>query len=252
MAEQIRQLLKKVYLDGVATELSRASRHILFCAARKLKRVDHRIIEKYFNAHEIRKLHIGCGDHVLDGWLNTDFFPKSATVVHLDATRRFPFCDEEFDYIFCEHMIEHISYSQGLAMLSECCRVLRKNGRIRISTPDLAFLIDLYKEEKSDLQKEYIKWASDSFLTYAPCNDDTFVINNFVRDWGHQFIYDEKTLSESMEMAGFTNVTRCELDQSKFDALRNLENKNRVPKVYLILETMILEATKLPAGDQGA
>ena len=149
-------------------------------------------------------------------------------------------------------MIEHISYSQGLQMLSECRRVLRKNGKIRISTPDLAFLIDLYKEEKSDPQKEYIKWASDSFLPDATCNDDTFVINNFVRDWGHQFIYDEKTLSESMEMAGFTKVTRCELDQSKFDALRNLENKNRVPEVCLILETMILEATKLPAGDQGA
>src|SRR4030095_12453732 len=133
-----------------------------------------------------------CGDHLLDGWLNADLFPRSAMVLHLDATGPFPFGDEEFDYVFSEHMIEHISYAQGLHMLSECYRILRKNRKIRISTPNLAFLIDLYKERKSDLQNEYIKWATDEFISFAPGYTDTFVINNFVRDWGHRFIYDEK------------------------------------------------------------
>ena len=76
-------------------------------------------------------------------------------------------------------MIEHISYAQGLHMLSECYRIVRKNRKIRISTPNLAFLIDLYKERKSDLQNEYIKWATDEFISFASSYADTFVINNF-------------------------------------------------------------------------
>jgi hypothetical protein len=30
----------------------------------------------------------------------------------------------------------------------------------------------------------------------------TFVINNFVRDWGHQFIYDEPALSAALRESG--------------------------------------------------
>ena len=170
-------------------------------------------------------------------------------VVHLDATESFPFRDETFDYIFSEHMIEHISYSQGSQMLSECYRILKNNGTIRISTPNLAFLIDLYKEPKSDLQERYVKWTTDTVLGFAPYDDSVFVINNFVRDWGHQFIYDEKILSACLVKAGFAKVTRCELSESYEEALRNLESEQRLPQGFLRLETMTLEGTKLGAGD---
>ncbi|MBO0719356.1 MAG: methyltransferase domain-containing protein, partial [Blastocatellia bacterium] len=184
--------------------------YVLLYFRRKFGRTNNRLIERYFSSHEIRKLHLGCETHVLDGWLNSDLFPGSEIVLQLDATEPFPFGDEEFDYIFSEHMIEHITYSQGLQMLFECYRVLKNNGKIRISTPDLAFLIDLYNEEKSYLQKDYIKWSTDRHIRFAPGYDDTFVINNFVRNWGHQFIYDEKVLSASLQKVGFTKITRCE------------------------------------------
>ncbi len=50
-------------------------------------------------------------------------------------------------------MIEHTPYPQGFLMLSECYRILREGGIIRIITTNLAFLIDLYKNDKSDVQK---------------------------------------------------------------------------------------------------
>lgn len=212
---------------------------------RKLGRINKSIIERYLQQNEIRKLHIGSGGNILDGWLNADLLPRSEKILQLDATKLFPLGDEEFDYIFSEHMIEHISYPQGQQMLSECFRIMKRNARIRISTPDLAFLIDLYKPDKSDLQKEYIKWATDRFIGYAPCSDDTFVINNFVRDWGHQFIYDEKTLSASLSKAGFTNIVKCGLNQSEDGLLRNLEHEKRMPEGFLALETITLEGTKL-------
>jgi len=155
--------------------------------------------------------------------------------------------DQQFDYVFSEHMIEHIPYLEGFSMLSECYRILREGGTIRITTPNLAFLIDLYKNDNSDVQNEYMKFATDGFIKYAPCVDSTFVINNFVRHWGHQFIYDEKTLRAAMERAGFKKVTRRELNESDAVALRALEDTNRMPERFLRLESFTLEGTKLTA-----
>ena len=248
MRKFAKHILKKVYLDGFVRGLLqnwRTTKHlILWRFKRELGRIDRTIIESYFAEQEIRKLHIGCGENILKDWLNSDFFPNSDSVLHVDATETFPFENDELDYVFSEHMIEHISYSNGLSMLCECHRILRNNGKIRISTPNLPFLIDLYKDDKSELQKEYIKWATDKFIKSATHYDDTFVINNFVRDWGHLFIYDEKTLRFSLERAGFKNIIRCDLNDSRNEALRNLENEERMPKGFLALESLTLEGTK--------
>ncbi|HSD74460.1 MAG TPA: methyltransferase domain-containing protein [Steroidobacteraceae bacterium] len=232
--------------DGVVKELSRSWRRLRWHSKRRFGRIDRAIIEKYLDGPPVRKLHIGCGDHLLDGWLNADLFPRSPLVLHLDSTEPFPFDDGQFDYIFSEHMIEHISYPQGLQMLSQCHRVLKRNGTIRISTPSLPFLIELYRANASELQRAYVRWATEQFLGFAPRDHPTFVINNFVRDWGHQFIYDDEILSASLRQAGFTEVVRYELNESGDEMLRNLENERRMPPGFLRLETMTLQAKKGP------
>jgi predicted SAM-dependent methyltransferase len=157
----------------------------------------------------------------------------------LDATKPFRLQDSSFDFVFSEHMIEHISYFDAMSMLRECHRVLRSGGRIRISTPDLTFLVNLLADEK---QKNYIKWAATN--NRVPYAIDTFVINNFFRDWGHQFIYDEKTLRAALRDAGFTNVIECNLQSSESKDLCNLENERRMPENFLELETFTIEGMK--------
>jgi predicted SAM-dependent methyltransferase len=129
-------------------------------------------------------------------------------------------------------------------MLRECFRVMRPNGKIRISTPDLKFLIELYADDKSALQSAYIRWSTETFSPRAAGTTDTFVINNFVRNWGHNFIYDEKTLRGSLLDAGFQSVVKCALQESAASELRNLENEARAPPGFLRLETLTLEAQK--------
>lgn len=191
-----------------------------------------------------RKLHLGCGSNLLDGWINTDSHPRTRDVIYLDATRSFPLEAQVLDYVFHEHMIEHIPYRDGLFMLSECYRVLKSGGKIRVATPDLRFLMELYEPTKTPLQQEYITWTSKRFKIDRSFDADTFVINNFFRDWGHQFIYDEKVLADSLQRCGFRSVTRCNLLESADEALRGLENAARYPAGFLELETMVLEATK--------
>ena len=109
-----------------------ANFHLLDPARRLRRRIKHpfklsdrAIGARYLAQCDTPKLHIGCGGHVLSGWLNTDYDPELPMVMHLDARQHFPFKEETFDYIFSEHVIEHISYRDGMKMLTECFRVLK-------------------------------------------------------------------------------------------------------------------------------
>jgi predicted SAM-dependent methyltransferase len=233
----VKEILRKLNLLDPARRLRRRIKQ-------PFKLSNRTIAARYLAQSNEPKLNIGCGDHLLSGWLNTDYDPQLPTVMYLDARHRFPIKEETFDYIFSEHVIEHISYWDGLSMLTECFRVLKRSGKIRISTPDLAFLIELTKPDKSDLQRAYIKWAANTFIPGAPDDNEVFVINNFVRDWGHTFIYDENTLRGAMTSAGFKSITKCDQHESKHAPLRNLENEKHLPPNFLRLETLTLEGNK--------
>jgi len=73
--------------------------------------------------------------------------------------------------------------------------------------------------------------------------NETFVNNNFMRDRGHTFIYDENTLLRAMTSVGFAQITRFELQESHDLALRGLENETRMPPGFLQLETLTLEGS---------
>lgn len=197
-------------------------------------------IDEYLRNTAQPKLQLGCGGNFLQGWLNTDITLYSQEAVYLDLTQPFPIADSSFDRVFSEHAIEHIPYISGLHMLQESFRVLKPGGRIRISCPDFQFLIDMYTKP-TELSEEYIRATNPS---WAPFPSAIFTINNFVRDWGHQFIYDKPTLATSLLAAGFVDVTEHLVLESNDAAFKNLEVVNRMNPGFLQLESMTLEATK--------
>jgi predicted SAM-dependent methyltransferase len=207
------------------------------------RRLGRPVIERYMAENTVRKLQIGSGSNLLPGWLNADLYPGSHETLRLDATQRFPFADAVFDRIFSEHMIEHIGHAEGRFMLRECFRVLRPGGRIRITTPDLQFLVDLYRLDKTPLQDAYIAWSAATHVR-TDIHTDTMVINNFVRDWGHRFIYDRKTLEQSLAAAGFVGIEPAALGESADPLFRGLEFESRLPDGFLRLESQTLEAQK--------
>jgi hypothetical protein len=70
------------------------------------------------------------------------------------------------------------------------------------------------------------------------------VFNNFVRAWGHQFIYDHATLALIVERAGFVDLVWPPIGQSRHTDLCGLESLSRLPDGFLEMESMILEGTK--------
>lgn len=239
--ESLKQFLKKVRLLNFA----KSTRSTLIRLGKQFTR--GREITKYLESHQIRKLQIGCGSNILDGWLNTDIAPDSKNVVFLDARRWLPFDDCIFDYVFSEHLIEHLQYKDGVSLLRECYRILKPGGNLRIAMPDLCFLIDLYNSEKTEVQEQYIRWAVDSFLPDIGIYQDTFVINNFFQDFNHKFIYDFKTLQGAMKEVGFINPLCYKPEESEDKNLQGIESHD-IPNEFNRLETIVIEATK-PAED---
>lgn len=204
---------------------------------------DRNTARRYLDSHAVRKLQVGAGINAKPDWLNADIDPLG-DVIYLDACTRFPFHDNVFDYVFSEHMIEHVPYAAGRNMLNECYRVMVPGGRVRICTPDLHNFLKLFRSDRSKLENDYMEWATREFIQSADSVDPVFVLNNYVRDWGHQFIYDRRTLARALELAGFADVSYHELGESTDPHLRGLEYVDRMPPGFLALESMTLEAVK--------
>src|SRR5207247_1653378 len=168
--------------------------------------IRERQIERYFHNNPVRKLQLGTSDSPMVGWLNTDILTANREIVYIYATRRFPFKDNTFDYVFSEHMIEHIEYQSALVMLRECFRVLKPGGKIRMSTPDLKVLVGLFSDEKTAAQNFYVDWMTRRFLPDATYCKEVFLINNAFRAWGHEFLYDREAIEITMKKVGFKDV----------------------------------------------
>ena len=221
MVNKIKALLRKSrFVTGSAKAIRGGVvdiRTLYWCAIRP------RAIRAYLENNMAKGLQIGTGNGLTSSWLNTDLLPINRDVVYLDATQRFPFRDDQFDYVFSEHMIEHIDYNSGILMLSECFRVLKPAGRIRIATPNLEVLLGLYCSEKTTLQQRYLDWVIKRNLPSVTVCKEVFVLNNAFRGWGHTFLYDHTTLSDAMRTVGFRDIQLHKPGDSDEQHLRGLE-----------------------------
>ena len=73
-----------------------------------------------------------------------------------DLTMKFPWERETVDIIYSSHTLEHFDKEQGEQFLSECYRVLKKNGIIRIVVPDLKGFVEHYLKGEI-LAEDFIK-----------------------------------------------------------------------------------------------
>ena len=206
-----------------------------------------RTIANYFNKYELKKLQIGSNISSQVGWLCSDICPITKDSIFLDATQRFPFKDNVFHYVYSEHMIEHISRPQGLFMLQECYRVLELNGKIRIATPDLETIVDVYAKRASGYANDYVEWITDRFIGRACEYSPLIVLNTLFRNWDHCFLYDANFLEKSLREAGFSNITRHKINMSDDINLRGIEQHHlNVDNLEMVqFETIIFEAQKI-------
>jgi len=80
-----------------------------------------------------KKLNLGCGGDIKQGWINLDRHPlPGVDIVHDIEVVPLPFGDGEFDYIYCKDVLEHCDY---VPVLRELHRILTTGGRLHIKVP---------------------------------------------------------------------------------------------------------------------
>ncbi len=82
----------------------------------------------------MKKLNLGCGPDYKKGWVNLDYNSGyKADINHNLDKFPYPFRKEEFDYVYCSHILEHVS--DLFRTLKEIERILRHGGVLHIRVP---------------------------------------------------------------------------------------------------------------------
>jgi predicted SAM-dependent methyltransferase len=174
-----------------------------------------------------KKLHVGCGDQALEGWINVDLAPYPAVDVVQDVTKGLPFADCSF--IFAEHFVEHLSLPDARKFLGHCRRALADGGVLRLTTPNLDWV-----------------WATQ----YHPGEwkgaheavEDCLRLNRSFYGWGHRFLYNSDTLVRVLKAAGFAAVESRVRGESGHPELKGLERHELYPDTPDLPHILTVEA----------
>lgn len=185
------------------------------------------------------KLHIGCFNHVVEGWHNTDITPHlwiariplapqlcRATglisearfqdhrkgvfrrVHYLNVKRRFPFSDASFEAAFSSHVLEHIHPQFVGRFFTEVLRVLRPGAIFRVAVPSLALAIASFDPEAPEKCLEMIFENS----------------HRNAKDI-HKWMYTEQSLARQFRLAGFVEVEPQAYQHGQLPDVRNIDSR---------------------------
>lgn len=171
------------------------------------------------------KLNFGCGKNGLNGWQNYD--------AEVDIVKPLPFASDCAQFIFAEHVVEHVAYDEALAFLRECRRVLKPSGVVRIAVPSVE---RIWREADED----YVRFVHSK--GWAPTPDKRGAILAILNCHGHRAPWTASLLAVSLYLAGFDDVKARDPGLSDHFELRGVEGHGSViSDAFNRIETVICE-----------
>lgn len=145
-------------------------------------------------------IHLGCGNVLLDGWVNTDCYPPGhrtgAETLTLDMRGGLPLADGSATAIYTEHFFEHLSFDVVRLMLSECYRILAPSGTFRLGVPDGEYFARQYlSDDEEAIHRENRGDRTRMMMLNALAHAST-----------HKFLWDYETFELVFREAGFTAI----------------------------------------------
>ncbi|VVB75344.1 Methyltransferase domain protein [uncultured archaeon] len=143
------------------------------------------------------KLEIGSGNKPQKGYIHFDIRAGIGADVVGDA-RELPFKEGECDEVYSRFFLEHLPRKDALLALKEMFRVLKRDGKLEIIVPNIAYFCKLFSEE-SGQKKE---WALNKIYGFEHYKEDH-----------HFFGYDEEILSKALKESGFIEIKRADEEE---------------------------------------
>jgi predicted SAM-dependent methyltransferase len=154
----------------------------------KIKSSENKI--DFLKASEKMKIHLGCGEVNLEGFINVD--ARDNKHVHIVKNDLYlnEFSDSTLEMIYMCHVLEHISHKEVTGYLTHYCNKLKDGGVLRLSVPDFDRIIEIYNASGSDCDSIKSPLMGGQGYEY-----------NY-----HYNVFNKKSLMTLLEKAGFKDV----------------------------------------------
>jgi SAM-dependent methyltransferase len=185
-----------------------------------------------------KKKHLGAGRHRLEGWENYDR--------EVDITKPLPWEPGSVDFIFAEHVIEHVPLAGAVSFADEALRVLKPGGVLRLSFPDATRLMCL---PIADVHGYEGMLARKGLKVPGPAARER-CIRSVLTEWGHQSAWTYELAWCLLRAAGFLSVAGCDYGDSMWPELLGVDGHHQAHGVgdIAIWETTIVEGRKAADG----
>jgi predicted SAM-dependent methyltransferase len=123
----------------------------------------------------------------------------------LDISDPLPVDDGAVDWVYAEHLVEHVPLGTVIAWLREVRRILRPGGVLRLTTPDLERYVHGYLDQQGGFFARHRRRLRTLRVGPPMPERRAFMINQIFYHFGHRWIYDEAELRHALAAAGFTD-----------------------------------------------
>ena len=149
-----------------------------------------------------KKLNLGCGDKLINGYINVDLVTERAGVtpdVNCDIRKLTVFDTDYADEILAVHVIEHFWRWEVEDILAEWVRVLKPNGRLILECPNLISACEEFLKDPEAGSSPNQKGQKTMWVFYG---DPRWRDPLMVHRWG----YTPRSLATIMNAAGLTRL----------------------------------------------
>ena len=171
-----------------------------------MKRSKRRVLQLLRSGNPLW-LDLGGGDSPRQGWLSVDLTPNCD--IYWNLARGLPFPSASVDRIYSSHLLEHLTFDQGEALLLECKRVLKPGGEISVCVPNAQLFVQAYLGSVN--LPRHMFGGTDAYF-------ETTAIDslNYVAYMGehHKYMFDQENLNHRLDAAGFHSVGTRSFDGS--------------------------------------
>jgi SAM-dependent methyltransferase len=202
-------------------------------------------------SNTFKKYNLGCGPKFYQNFLNVGYWAQlqegavykdlngttNTFMLNHDLRHGIPAADNSLDLAYHSHMLEHLSYTDGIEFTKECLRVLKPGGTLRILVPDLELWINAYTNNNSFFFEQYRQMGGidpDIYVTKAA------VFMGMLHNHEHKCGYDFESLKWLVEHVGFTDITRTLYGAGTIDDIENIEKVDPIRT----MESLCIECKK--------
>jgi SAM-dependent methyltransferase len=175
------------------------------------------------------KLHLGCGNKILDGFINIDVRPLEGVDIISDISKLDVIEDGTIELIYCSHVLEHFGRNSYKKVLQNWYKKLKPGGILRIAIPNFEVIVEHYNKNK-DI----------NILLGLLYGGQTYEENYHYCGW------DFKSLSEDLLDVGFIKVNKYDWRQTEHSQIDDYSQSYlpHMDKINGTLMSLNVEATK--------